>query len=176
MAKPVADLFLTMTAFNAGIKFAVVSTSGVARSVDVKLKDNRLCLTTVVDGSARELVAKNIIDAKRLLDKSVSKMFSDGEMLGYQVSKGHKNIIKLAPCMKCGYEVVCIKGGEHTDRAERDSLYGALLFMIDSISRVFVDDHNKAQKDGEPLFDMAKLSKSKGKFHFNKPLRVMVAA
>ncbi|EKP0310136.1 hypothetical protein JE959_000110 [Aeromonas veronii] len=176
MAKPIADLFLTMTAFNAGIKFAVVSTSGVARSVDVKLKDNRLCLTTVVDGSARELVAKNIIDAKRLLDKSVSKMFSDGEMLGYQVSKGHKNIIKLAPSMKCGYEVVCIKGGEHTDRAERDGLNGALLFLIDSISRVFVDDHNKAQKDGEALFDMTKLSKSKVKGHINNPMQEMAAA
>lgn len=174
MAKPVADLFLTLTAFNAGLKFAVVSTSGAARSVDVKLKDNRLCLTTVIGGSSRELVAKNLIDAKRLLDKSVSKMFSDGEVLEYQVSKGHKNIIKMAPHPKCGYEVLCIKSGEHVDRAERDSQNGALLFMIDSISRVFVDDHNKAQKAGEVLFDLTKVSKDK--CHVNKPMPEKVAA
>lgn len=162
MAKPVADLFLTESAFHAGIKLAVIGTSGVARTVDVKVKDCRLCVTSVMKGNSRDQVAMNMIEAKRLLDKSVSKMFSDGEQLEYQITKGHKNLVKLMPSSQCGYEVLCMKGGEWVDRAERKTLQDALIFMAESVARVFTDDHNKAAKEGKTLVDMTKISKCKG--------------
>jgi len=168
MAKPVADFFLTEAALFSGLSFVVKEASGSARAVEVKVKDGRLSVITTLNGGARDYVAKNMIDAKRIIDKAVSKMFSDGELLNYAIVKNVKNHLNLS-VLEGGksYSVRAVLRGEESDVSTFDQEFDATLHFAIAADKVFIDEFNKGK---ESLCDMPKIP-SKKKARAKEPQR-----
>lgn len=158
MAKNSVDFFLTESALKAGIHFSVREASNNAKSIDVKIKDGWISIISVLGGSQKESVAKNMIEAKRLLDKIASKIFSDNTPFEYQIVKNVKNNIKVSPVGNDGYEVSAFVRGEEKSKEVFSSLNDALYACCDTANVVFVDEYNKLK---ENLCDKEKITAKK---------------
>lgn len=159
MAKNSVDFFITEAAMKSGIYFSVREASSNDKSIDVKIKDGWISIISVLGGSQKESVAKNMIEAKRLLDKIASKMFGENSPLEYCLVKNVKNNVKVSPAGNIdGYEVSAFVRGEEKSREGFDSLNEALYACCDTANLVFVDEYNKLKED---LCDKEKIATKK---------------
>lgn len=170
MAKNSVDFFLTEAALKAGIHFSVKEASSDTKSIDLKIKDGWISIISILGGSQKESVAKNMIEAKRLLDKTASKMFSENAALEYAIVKNVKNNVRVTPSANGdSYDVVANIRGDEKSKESFASLNEALLSCCNAANNVFVDEFNKIKAD---ICDKEKISVKKKSRNNNNDLEM----